>query len=153
MFAVIRVKGELHLPKDKKRTMELLRLFRANHLVLVKEKPEMKKMLKSVETIITFGELDEKTLELLLEKRGRILGDKPVDADFLKKNKIVSIKEVAKTVLEGKKTLREFGIKSVFRLHAPRKGFERAGIKKSYSVGGVWGYRAQDINCLIKKMA
>ncbi len=153
MLAVIRIKGELHLPKGKKKALELLRLFKANHLVLVKEKPELKKMLKSIETIITFGELEESALELLLEKRARIQGNRRIDSGFLKKQKIVSIKGLAKDILEGKKTLQEFGIKSVFRLKAPRKGFERAGIKKSYSVGGAWGYRAHDINYLIKRMA
>lgn len=153
MLAVIRVKGELHLSVGKKRTLELLRLFKANHLVIIEEKPELKKMLKKIEEIVTFGELSEQALELLLEKRARLLGDKKLDAEFLKKHKAASLKELAKKILEGKAKLAELGVKPVFRLHAPRKGFERAGIKRAFAVGGAVGYRAHDINDLIKRMA
>lgn len=128
-------------------------MFKTNHLVLINEKKNTEKMLKSVETLITFGELDQPAMEMLLEKRARILGNKRIDAEFLKKHKVASFKELAKSVLEGKAKLFDLGIKPVFRLRAPRKGFERAGIKKSYSVGGAWGYRASDINELIKRMA
>ena len=39
-----------------------------------------------------------------------------------------------------------------YRLNSPRKGFERKGIKRPYSVGGALGYRADKINDLIKRM-
>ncbi len=39
-----------------------------------------------------------------------------------------------------------------FRLNPPKGGFERKGIKFSYSVGGALGYRGKKINDLIKKM-
>ncbi|MBN1646357.1 uL30 family ribosomal protein [Candidatus Woesearchaeota archaeon] len=37
-------------------------------------------------------------------------------------------------------------------LHPPRGGFEREGIKKSYTKGGVLGDRKDKINALIRKM-
>ena len=40
----------------------------------------------------------------------------------------------------------------VFHLNPPKGGFERKGIKKPFSVGGVLGYRGDKINKLIKKM-
>jgi large subunit ribosomal protein L30 len=43
-------------------------------------------------------------------------------------------------------------MKRFFRLHPPRGGFERKGIKKSFVEGGALGYRANKINDLIKKM-
>ncbi len=39
-----------------------------------------------------------------------------------------------------------------YRLNSPRKGFERKGIKRPFSVGGALGYRADKINDLIKRM-
>ena len=43
------------------------------------------------------------------------------------------------------------GIKPVFRLHPPSKGF-KGKVKRSYTAGGVTGYRGENINSLIKKM-
>ena len=42
--------------------------------------------------------------------------------------------------------------KKFFRLNNPRGGFERKGVKQSFSFGGVLGYRGVKINDLIKRM-
>ena len=39
-----------------------------------------------------------------------------------------------------------------FRLHPPKGGFERRGIKKTFKEGGVLGYRGKEIIKLIEKM-
>jgi len=41
----------------------------------------------------------------------------------------------------------------VIRLHPPRGGFERKGIKAPFTTGGVLGYRGEKIADLIKKMS
>ncbi len=43
-------------------------------------------------------------------------------------------------------------LKKHFHLHPPRGGFERKGIKHSFTQGGAIGYRGDKINALIKKM-
>lgn len=42
--------------------------------------------------------------------------------------------------------------KPYFRLHPPKKGLERKGIKKTFKVGGALGPRGEKINDLIKRM-
>lgn len=42
--------------------------------------------------------------------------------------------------------------KKFFRLHPPKGGFERKGIKVPFKVGGALGYRKEKINNLIKRM-
>ena len=150
MFAVIRVRGSVNVNPNIKRTLELLRLFRVNHLALVKEKE--KGMLQKAQGFITWGEVDEKTLALLLGKRALLAGNKRVGKQFLEEKKFKSFEEVAKTVLEEKTSLEKLELKPIFRLGPPKKGYERAGIKKSYALGGALGYRAADINALIKRM-
>ena len=150
MYAVIRVRGSVNVSPGIKETLKLLRLDRVNHLVLVK--PEQKGMLKKVQSYVTFGEIDEETLALALQRRGREPGNKRLDEKFLKQKKLKSFKEMAKAILAGKTKLQQLGIKPVLRLSPPKKGYERAGIKKSYSVGGALGYRASDINRLVKRM-
>lgn len=154
MFAVIRLRGEVHVRRELRDTLEMLGLFRPNHLALKPETRAMQQMLKKVEPFIAFGEIDEKTLVLLLEKRGRLSGDKKIDAQFLKKHGLASFPALAKKIMnpQEERVLEKLGIKKVFRLHAPSKGFERNGIKKLFSVGGAAGYRSSAINALIQKM-
>jgi len=151
MFAAVRVRGNVHLNPDIKKTLESLCLTRTNHLVLVPEK--QLPMLKKAEAYVTYGEIEEKILVKVLKKRARLSGDKRIDEKWFKEKKIGSVEELAKNIISGKIVPKQLGIKPVFRLKPPRKGFERKGIKKSYSSGGALGYRASDINELINRMA
>jgi large subunit ribosomal protein L30 len=152
MLAAIRIRGEVKLRKDLRETLEILGLYRLHQLILRPKNRSMEFMLKKIEPYITYGEIDQETLAELLEKRGRLLGEKHLDQAFLKKHGSDSFQALAKKLLEQKASLHELGIKKVFRLHAPRKGFERQGIKKMFSIGGAAGYRAAKINELIKRM-
>ena len=61
------------------------------------------------------------------------------------------MKALAKGLTEGKTVMRDVpGLKPVFRLHPPRKGYE--GIKRSFKEGGALGYRGEKINHLIRRM-
>jgi len=152
MFLVIRVRGRHDIRKDVKDTLKMLKLNRVNHAVLVNDSPEQKSKIQKAGAYVTFGEIEENTLIKLLEKRARQKGDNKLGKEFFKKIKVKDSKELAKILLSSKKKLKEFGIKPVFRLHPPKKGYERAGIKKTYSVGGALGYRGIDINKIALKM-
>lgn len=153
MYAAIRIRGEVDVKWEIRDTLELLRLHRANHLVLLPENGTAKGMIKKSNDYLTYGEISEAALAHVIGKRGRLVGDKRLDAAFYAKHKVKGAEEIAKLVLSGKKKLADFGIKPVFRLNPPSKGFERAGIKKGYTEGGVLGYRGKEINKLIEKMA
>ena len=152
MIAVVRVRGTVNVGKGIRRTLELLRLFRPNHLVIVGGENVSLKMVEKAKDYVTFGEIDVKTLALLLEKRGRAEGDKKLGDEFLKENKAKDFQEIAEKIIEGKIAVKELGIKPVFRLHPPRKGHERLGIKKPFKSGGALGFRGSEINGLIKSM-
>ncbi len=57
-------------------------------------------------------------------------------------------------LLEEKRGLKdaEGKLKNHFHLHPPKGGFERKGVKHSFTQGGVVGNRGVKINDLIKKM-
>lgn len=152
MLAVIRIRGRANIRRELQYALNLLNLTRVNHLVLLAGKEEEKGMLKKVEPYITWGEISKETLEKLLEKRARLAGNKRLHAEFLKENKVKGFSELAEKVLGNSKVLQEIGIKRVFRLTPPKKGFERKGIKKSFSIGGVSGYRGEKINEIILRM-
>jgi len=108
MHAAIRVRGNVNLSPDTRKALELLSLNRVNHLTLVSEK--QRGMLNKAQSYITFGEIDEKTLALLIGKRGRLAGNKKLEKEFWKEKKLKGVEELAKSLLEGKAKLKELGI-------------------------------------------
>ncbi len=152
MYAVIRIRGNVNLAPEIKATLKMLRLHKVNHLVLLPENDSVKGMLIKCQSHVTFGEIDEDTLSKLLKKKARLFGEKKLDETFFKVHKIKSVEELAKLLLEGKTSLKKLEIKPVLRLRPPSKGYEKEGIKKPFKVGGVSGYRASEMNSLIKKM-
>lgn len=87
-----------------------------------------------------------------------VVEDTPVNLGMIQKVKdYVTFgnitEETHKMLIEkrGEKDL-EGNVKKMFRLHPPRGGFERKGIKKSFVVGGVLGNRKEKMNDLIQKM-
>ncbi|MBS3062098.1 MAG: 50S ribosomal protein L30 [Candidatus Diapherotrites archaeon] len=153
MLAVVRIKGEVHTPYDVRDTMKMLRLERINHMIVLSDSPVNHGMLKKVEHLITYGPVDAQTFSRVLEKRGKLSGDKKLDAEFLKTHKAKNLDEVAEWVLSQKKSLKDLGVKPVFRLHPPKKGFGRTGVKTGFSMGGGSGDRKEKINDLIKRMS
>ena len=110
-------------------------------------------MLRKVKDYVTWGEINEKTFKELLLNRGRIVGKKNVDEEYIKEKARISSDEFVKEFFNFKKNLKDIsGMKLVFRLKPPVRGFERKGIKVPFSMGGALGYRKDKINDLIIKM-
>jgi len=109
-------------------------------------------MLRKAQHFLTWGEISKENIALLLRKRGRLVGNKRLTDGYAKEIGYKSLEELAEAL---HKTRVEFnrlpGIKPVFRLHPPSKGF-KGKVKRSYTTGGVTGYRGENINNLIKRM-
>ena len=136
-LAIILVRGLSGMKPEIKTTIHLLRLTRKNHCVIVNESIYLKGMLNVCKDFVTWGPISKETLTTLVEKRGRMAGDKPVAKEAVKK---------AVTALEkGEKP----EIKPVFRLNSPRKGWKK--MKGVYPNGAV-GYRGDGINQLLANM-
>lgn len=123
-IAVIRIKGQTKLKQEIKDTLKMLGVNRKFTCVVLDATPSIRGMVKKVINHVTFGKINEETLNLLKEKRGKKTKDK-----------------------EGKETYKKF-----FRLTPPRGGFERKGTKVAFKAGGALGDRDEKINDLIKKM-
>ena len=152
MLAVIRIRGLKHIRHDLKHTFEDLRLDRKNHCVLVAPGKVMDGMLTKVKDYVAYGPVTAETISKLIEKRGRMAGDKRVTQSMLKEKKMNSFSELGKQIVEGKIKLEELGIKPLFRLNSPKKGFARVGIKQPVSMKGDLGYHKDGLDALIGKM-
>ena len=150
MIAAIRIRGTTGVKADVASTMKMLRLNRINHAVIFDENPSYKGMLQKAKDYITWGEIKEDTLAKVISKRGRLPGGDKLTEEYLKENTShKTIEDLTKAIFKGEK-LEDNGIKPVFRLHPPRKGYKNT--KKAYNEDGSLGYRGQNMEELIKKM-
>ncbi len=153
MIAIVRVRGRVDVKEDIERTLHLLRLRRKHTCVVLRPNPSVKGMIDKVKDYVTWGEIDKETFKELLLKRGRLVGDKKLTEDYIKEKLGISLDEFVEKVFNGEMELKDLpGLKPFFRLHPPRGGFERGGIKKPFHLGGALGYRGKYINDLIRRM-
>lgn len=152
-LAIVQVRGTIGMDQKQRDTLRMLKLPKNHSCVVVSSASSTLGMINKVKDYTTWGEIDEETFKLLLEKRGRFAGNKALTPELFKHYSKQDIDTFVKDYFAGKKTLKDVpGLKSYFRLKPPRHGFERGGIKKPYSMGGALGYRKKDINDLIRRM-
>jgi large subunit ribosomal protein L30 len=152
-IAIIRIAGQQGLNEKIKTTFKLLNLHKKNTCVLVPHTKQMQGMINVLKDNVTWGEIDKETLSGLLEKRGRIVGNKPLTKEYIKEKTKLEFDKFVDELLNDTKQIRDIeGLKPFFRLLPPKKGFERKGTKKHFSVGGALGYRREKINDLIQRM-
>ena len=138
-LAAIRIRGLTDIRIKIEDTLKMLRLYKKNYCCVLPNTPIYIGMLKKAKDYITWGEIDDETFNMIIDKRGEEFKGRENDSkEKIKYNDFV--------VVNNKK------IKKYFRLNAPRKGFGRKGIKHSYQIGGALGYRGNAINDLIKRM-
>jgi large subunit ribosomal protein L30 len=152
VYAVIRVRGTVNVKPDIKKTMQLLRLTRANHCVLLEENEVYKGMLQIVKDYTTWGEINKETLTKMLSVRGKLIGDKPLTEEYLKKAAPYhSFEKLSEAILENKVKYKDIPeVKPLFRLNPPKKGHRT--VKRSFVNKGSLGYRKENINTLIERM-
>ena len=154
-IAVIRIRGVVGRNYTIKKTVNLLRLNRTNHCVIIDNRPTYTGMLQKAKDVLTWGELTHDSVHNLLLKRGRLSGNKQITDEYIKNNSnFSSIDDFIKKFLTFEADLSDIkGLNPVFRLHPPLKGHRRRGVKYPHTVGGALGYRGSEINDLIKQMA
>jgi len=138
--------------QEVKDTLSMLRLNRNCHATLVDDRPAYKGMLRKSKDYLTWGEVSQENIALLLKKRGRLVGDKKLTDEYAKELDYESLDDLAEAIF---KVDIEFSslpeVKPVFRLRPPKKGF-KGKIKRSFAAGGELGYRGDAINDLLKRM-
>lgn len=140
-IAVLRVRGVRNVAPRIRKTLELLRLERPNHCVLVEDTPQNMGMLAKVKDYVAYGPVSGETVFSLLRKRGR------KDGGLIReKLKDDELKDAAANISKGSKTLDYAN--PVFRLNPPSGGFRD---KKKIFPGGELGRRGE-MDTLLRKM-
>lgn len=152
-LAVIRVRGLSGVFREIDETLRMLHLTRNCHATLIDDRASYLGMLRKAKDYLVWGEVSREGVALLLRKRGKLVGNKKLTEKYVQGIGYESIDDLAEAIYELKVEYSSLsGVKPLFRLHPPKKGF-KGKVKKSYAAGGVTGYRGEVINDLIKRMA
>ncbi len=152
VFAAVRVRGIVNVKPDIKRTLQLFRLTRVNHCVLLEENASIKGMLQIAKDYITWGEIDKAILSELIGSRGKLEGDKELTEDYIKSaTSYNNLEKLSQAIIDNKFKYKDIpNVKPIFRLSPPKNGYE--GIKRSFVNKGALGYRRKEINKLLERM-
>lgn len=149
---VVRVRGVINISQENKDTLNMLRLTRNCHATLIDDRSSYAGMLHKVQNYVTWGEISKENVALLLKKRGTLVGDKKFTDEYAQELGYKSLDDLAEAMFKVEVEYSRLpNVKPVFRLRPPKKGF-KGKVKRSYTAGGVTGYRGEAINNLIKRM-
>lgn len=152
LLAVVRVRGHAKIQRSAVDTMNMLKLNRVNHCVLLQESKTANGMLQRVKDYVTWGEIGPEGAARILFQKGEVVGGKRLTDAYVKDNsKYTSILSFAKALEKGEAKLSEVkGLKPLVRLPPPRKGYEST--RRAYVDGGSLGYRGADMWKLVDRM-
>lgn len=138
MILIIRIRGHVGMDDDVEETFSRLNLKNKFSATVIRETPEMLGMLRKIDNFSAYGKITKEVFTEVVKKRGKAVKGK-VDAE-----------KIANEFFEGKteKSLKDFDILPVFRLHPPIKGFK--SIKLHYPKGDLGKH--EKINELVRRM-
>jgi len=157
---IIRICGQWsRIPKEIQIILTKLHLNELNNAIILFYNQDNFKMVKLIESYVTWGYINKNSIEDLLRKRGSVTfgSNEPNELDntqienALGKLGIVCIEdlifELSKETKNAKNILNYLGY---FKLEANNEGFDKANI--SFEKGGNQGFRGKKINELLKGM-
>lgn len=151
-LVAVRIRGMSDISQEIKDTMAMLRLTRNCHATLLDNRPAYNGMLRKSKDYLTWGEVSQENIALLLKKRGKLVGDKKLTDDYAKELDYNSLDDLAEAIFKVEVEFSSLPeVKPVFRLRPPTKGY-KGKVKRSFTVGGEAGYRGKEINELLKRM-
>jgi large subunit ribosomal protein L30 len=71
MIIAIRISGQVNISEKIKEALFRLRLRKKYSAVILEETPENKKILQNLRNFISYGQIDDETFSILVEKRGK----------------------------------------------------------------------------------
>ncbi|MDD5317488.1 MAG: 50S ribosomal protein L30 [Candidatus ainarchaeum sp.] len=149
-IAIVRVRGTTGVSPEVRDGMAFLGLTRVNHCVVVRRTPSVSGTLDAVKDYVTWGEVDAGTLAQMIERKGRLEGDRKVSDAYVKASGFASFAALSEKVVSGEAELSSVrGMKKPFRLHPPRKGYR--SVKRKFPSGAL-GNRGAEIGELLKRM-
>jgi len=137
MIILIRIHGQVKVKREIESTLNSLKIMKKYSCVVLNETAEIWGMIKKVRQLISYGKINEDTLKMLVEKRARKMGNKPIKKD--------EIDKVVEEIKQGKIK----SVKPFFTLHPPIGGFKKS--TKLMFPKGILGEN-KEIEKLVRRM-
>merc|ERR1712227_271929 len=159
LLFVTRIRGINKMPPQPRKILDLLRLRQIHNGVFLKNNKATMNMLRIVQSYITFGEPNLKTVRELVYKRGfgkvnkqRLpLTDNSIIEGALGKYGIVCVEDLIHEIYTvGPNFKQASNFLWPFKLSSPTGGYKQKGI--SFTEGGDYGNRDAKINNLVRQM-
>ena len=131
MIGIVLVRGTIGTRPEVRETLKRLNLTRKNGVVFVEDTPQTRGMLRVVKDYVTYGAVKDETVTAVIEARG--------ETPAMRASRVPGRDPRPASGRQG--TIAGTSVRLPIRLNPPRKGFERGGIKKPFSIGGVLGER------------
>ena len=135
MMIAIRIRGLVGLRWTRESALDSL-MLRKKYNCIIFDKKDLPRF-NTIRELVSFGEVDDATLKMILSKRA-----------FKNKKPVENADELVKGLNSGK-TLKEMGVTPYLRLHPPIGGFKKS-TKLPYPQG-ILGHN-KEIPALVKKM-
>ncbi|MGA9843794.1 MAG: 50S ribosomal protein L30 [Nitrososphaeraceae archaeon] len=148
-YLVVRIKGTVNVPYWANSTLEYLNLGKKFNATIVPENKQSLGMLRKVKDIVAWCSADPETVLQLLSKRGRRLGNKPINEKDLPQN-YSNLQELARDLAEDRITISKLNFRPWFALNPPRGGFKKS-TKKQYTQNGILG-EDKDLISIVERM-
>ncbi len=151
-IAIVRVRGHAKIRHQAVDTMDMMKLTRVNHCVVLPQNATTIGMLQAAKDYVTWGEIGPDMLARLLFQKGEVTGGGRLTDSFVKENsKYTSILSLAKAIDKGEAKITDVkGLKPVLRMPPPIHGYEST--RKTVVDGGAIGYRGPSIEKLLDRM-
>jgi|ECHnycMinimDraft_1075156.scaffolds.fasta_scaffold00037_40 large subunit ribosomal protein L30 len=149
---IIRIRGRVDVPSKVEYIAKDVRIERKFNASIYPYTHSLAGKLMILNSIATWGEIDEYTLYRLLSKRLERAKGERASEEYLKKNLGLTLRDLVSEIMKGS-TLSKYKehLLPYLRLHPPSGGF-KGKINSPYSNGGELGYRGEKIKELVMKM-
>jgi len=159
LVLVVRIRGIFAVAPETRKILQILRLRQIHNAVFVKVNHATMTMIRLVESYVTYGPPNLKTISDLIYKRGfgkvnkqRIpLTDNSIIAKSLGKTGIICMEDLVPEIVTVGRNFKEANnFLWPFKLSSPLGGYKQKG--KHFSEGGDFGNREEQINKLVRRM-
>lgn len=150
MLAIVRIRGTMNTRDTIDETLRLLHLDRTNSCIVLPDTPSFRGMLAKARDRTAYGTITYETFRQLIAKRGRLEGNRRLDATSVKETGYESVDALAEALFEGKaKILDVPKLKPALRLTPAVHGLK--SVKQHWPKGAL-GDRGDKMDELIKSM-
>jgi large subunit ribosomal protein L30 len=148
---VVNLRGTVNTPHGVKKTLESLNIETRFRATIIPDEPSFRGMLQKAKDHVAWCDADKTLIKMILEKRGRLEGWRPLLPEDVRALGFESLDKLAESLAASQINLKDLKrVKPSFALSPPKGGFRRS-TRRNHNQGGVLGANP-DLPKIIERM-